>query len=247
MDDQLKNLDLSEGLLPFLEDSEPHNLEEACLAASEPLLPSSWNYRISENLLLDSLPPQPLGGPEGPLSSGIQVLFCAIYSPGREGTQERRSGSFSSNLPSPGPSPQRCPWPGLSELRSPAGKSALWLLRPGLSLEKPSTLVLWWRVCMRAFHRFCLPRRSQVRQRLGAYPSSVALRLRGRTSPCCIPAWGLVVVTASGSASTCEQIQSLSTPPPSPHPLTSRVSLTQTGTICRQCRQQGEHQASSEP
>lgn len=30
-------------------------------------------------------------------------------------------------------------------------------------------------------------------------------------------------------------------------PLFTRVALTQTGTICRQCRQQGEHRASSEP
>lgn len=30
-------------------------------------------------------------------------------------------------------------------------------------------------------------------------------------------------------------------------PLFTRVTLTQTGTICRQCRQQGEHRASSEP
>lgn len=91
---------------------------------------------------------------------------------------------------------------------------------------------------MRAFHCFCLPRRSQARQ-AGHFPIRFSSEIES-----CGPAHGLVDVTASGSVATREQVKSRPHPPT---PLFTRVTLTQTGTICRQCRQQGEHQASSEP
>lgn len=49
--------------------------------------------------------------------------------------------------------------------------------RSGLSVEEPSILVPWWKVCTGASQ--CLSsRRSPAGRRLGTYPSSVALRLR---------------------------------------------------------------------
>lgn len=90
-------------------------------------------------------------------------------------------GSFSSSLPS-GPSPQRfqCRWPRLSELGGWAWLGKVPFSPPGQdSLEKPFILVLWWRVCMRAFHCFCLPSRAQARQRLDTYPPLLALRVKG--------------------------------------------------------------------
>lgn len=89
---------------------------------------------------------------------------------------------------------------------------------------------------MRAFQCVCLPGRSQTRQ-AGHFPILFSSEIES-----CGPAHGLVDVTASGSVATREQVKS----PPHP-PLFTRVTLTQTGTICRQSRQQGEQQASSEP
>lgn len=144
-----------------------------------PLLPSSQNHCISGNLLLDSVPPWLPGRPrETTIRWHQSIVLCNILPWGREErARKRMNGSFFSNLPPAGPSPQRCQWgwSGLSELVSPAGKGPVQPFGPGLGLEKPSIHVL----CLRAFHSFCLPSKSQARQRPDAYSSLLALRLRG--------------------------------------------------------------------
>lgn len=143
-----------------------------------PCFPSSQNDRISENLHLDSVPPWLPWRPRETTTQWHHSVLCNILPRGREGrAQKRMNGSFSSNLPSAGLSPPRCQWGwfGLSKLVNPTGKGPAQPFSPGLSLEKPSIHVLWWRVCMRACHCLCLPRRSQARQRVDTYSSFVAL------------------------------------------------------------------------
>lgn len=126
------------------------------------LFPISQNHCISESLPLNSVPPWLPGRPkETTIQWHQSVVLCNILPWGVGGGEERVqksvNGGFFSNLPPAGPSPQRCQWgwSGLSELVSPAGKGPVQPFSPGLSLEKPSIHVLWWRVCLRAFHGFC--------------------------------------------------------------------------------------------
>ena len=79
------------------------------LRAPPPQLPSSWNQRISENLLLDSVPPRP---PQGPRVTTTpwhpSVVLCNIQPQVGTGKQRRTNGCFSLIHPPAGPSPKRC-------------------------------------------------------------------------------------------------------------------------------------------
>lgn len=87
-----------------------------------PLVPSSQNHRISENLFFDSVPPWLPGRPrETTIQRHQSVVLCNIVPQGREERAwKRMNGGFFSNLPLAGLSPQRCQWQwsGLSELVS---------------------------------------------------------------------------------------------------------------------------------
>ena len=139
---------------------EPGKSMSGHLQAPPPLFPSSQNHCISKNLLLDSVPPWLPGRPrETTVQWHQNVVLCNILPQGREErTQMKTNGSFSSNLPWVGLSPQRCQWgwSGLYDHTGPAGKSPVQPFSPRLGLEKPFIHILWWREYMRAFHFFYL-------------------------------------------------------------------------------------------
>lgn len=133
------------------------------LRAPPPQFPSFWNQRISENLLLDSVPPRP---PQGPRVTTTprhpSVVLCNIQPQVETGKQRRTNGCFSPIHPPAGPSPQRCQssWCRWSQLE-PSWEAGF-DLQARTQLGEAIHPRLRLRVHVRAFYCFCLPPWSQA-------------------------------------------------------------------------------------
>ncbi|CAI9170766.1 unnamed protein product [Rangifer tarandus platyrhynchus] len=116
------------------------------LRAPPPPPATSWNQRISENLLLDSVPPRP---PQGPGVTTTprrpSVVLCNIQPQVGTGKRRRTNGCVAPIHPPAGPSPPGVPVQLVPVVRAgaqlgswfrPLGQDSAWRSHPSTSVAE---------------------------------------------------------------------------------------------------------------